>query len=207
MQSNPRCRNRPQACAPTAGETPARPSDQQLRRCDRNRRRAAARDRWGPPTDRLRIRDSTGRLERARPVSERAARRTAEAPAQPDVPSHSRTSGVMPATRHVLPSLSESPDRDDQAGPWPLHLPAERQSRSNRPSDGTRSPSAPRRGAHGSQGSGPWPVRPRSPISMSAFCAVRRVRGELVESRLRLAPSEARRSGPLRMLNTGPRSS
>ena len=37
-------------------------------------------------------------------------------------------------------SPSESFDRDDQALPWPLHLPAERPSRSNRPRCGTRPP-------------------------------------------------------------------
>lgn len=35
-------------------------------------------------------------------------------------------------------SPSESLGRDDQALPWPLHLPAERPSRSNRPRGGTR---------------------------------------------------------------------
>ena len=37
-------------------------------------------------------------------------------------------------------SPSESLDRDDQALPWPLHFPAERPSRSNRPRCGTRPP-------------------------------------------------------------------
>ena len=136
--AKPGLRVRPQASAWQRAAALLVVHQQPWRRRDCVRRRAAARP-MGTPTDQPCNRDRTGiwsRRSRSRNARGKENRRGASTARR----SHPRAEPPVRRRRQdtCRASPSESLDRDDQALPWPLHLPAERPSRSNRPRGGTR---------------------------------------------------------------------